>query len=71
MYQAPTKPSFRRPSFRTFLKKLFFWRKRSADELLLNSLFVSEQKWEAEGLIESRNSASQDQKKELTAHHHH
>jgi hypothetical protein len=53
------------------LSRLVFWRvtrKKSAEELLLNSLQVSETKWEKEGLIESRNSTERRPKKELAGH---
>jgi hypothetical protein len=52
----------------SFFNGLLFWkRKPTAQELLLKSLFVSEEKWEREGLIQSRTSPSQDHgKKELT-----
>jgi hypothetical protein len=56
------------------LSRFIFWRvnrKKSAEELLLNSLQVSEKKWEKEGLIESRNSAGRRHKKELAAHGRH
>jgi hypothetical protein len=43
-------------------------RERHAEGLLLNSLLVSEEKWEKQGLIDSRNSPSQARKKELTSH---
>jgi hypothetical protein len=54
------------------ISRLAFWRvsrKKSAEELLLNSLQVSEAKWEKEGLIESRNSTGRRHKKKLAARH--
>jgi hypothetical protein len=56
------------------ISRLLFWRvnrKKSAEELLLNSLQVSETKWENEGLIESRSSTGRRHKKELAAHGRH
>ena len=52
------------------ISRLVFWRikpKKSAEELLLDSLRVSEMKWEKEGLIKAHNSTGKP-KRELAAH---
>jgi hypothetical protein len=50
------------------LSRLVFWRvarKKSAEELLLNSLHVSELKWKKEGLIGHNSGAGKKSKKKV------